>query len=544
MPEPKRPLKVFLSYASQDLSVVQELSRRLAAEGWIDPWVDKKKLLPGQDWRTKIEEAVETSDVVIICISNNSVTKEGFVQRELRYAREIAFEKPDETIFLIPLRLDDCIVPRGLRFYQWGDYFGEQQDNTYDALLESLKVRFEQKLRFEQELARQEKEKQQRETAEKLAHEKAERVAYERAKREAAEKFERERAEKSAQEKLERETAEKAKREKAERRVIQIAALRSYIVSKVFPRLRILGLIGITIVVIWLGFWTIPKFASPTPTTVFTLTPMPDAILKTLEATGPIPVLTQTPTLMNGVTSAFTNSPTSVVASLSEIPTPKSIVVLAGNASIIQSFPAPGISAEGLTWDGENLWLSDNSGLIFKVDTSGKVVDSFESPEVTPQGITWDGSTFWVFTTNYSFVYQFRITGGKAQSVSFFRAPTDVLGGGITQDMAWDGNSLWYANQFNVTNLDTSGGIIGSFVFFRNITGLDWDGTNLWFAYNGSQGNGTLFTVSTKGDLLGIYSSPIFEVICLAWADEHLWALGRDSLGGNPMIYELNIFTN
>ena len=102
MPEEKRQLRVFLSYASQDKPVVRELSRRLVKEGWINPWVDEKKLLPGQDWRLKIEEAVETSDIVIICLSGRSVSKEGHVQKELRYAREIALEKPEETIFLIP----------------------------------------------------------------------------------------------------------------------------------------------------------------------------------------------------------------------------------------------------------------------------------------------------------------------------------------------------------------------------------------------------------------------------------------------------------
>jgi len=150
---PNRLLKVFLSYASQDKPVVRELSGRLAGEGWIDLWVDEKKLLPGQDWRAKIEEAVETSDVVIVCLSTNSVTKEGFVQKELRYAREIAFEKPEETIFLVPLRLDDCNVPRGLRFYQWGDYFGEEIEETYGALLEALKIRYEQKLKIEEEVS-------------------------------------------------------------------------------------------------------------------------------------------------------------------------------------------------------------------------------------------------------------------------------------------------------------------------------------------------------------------------------------------------------
>jgi len=83
MPNINRPLKIFLSYASQDKFLVRKLSERLGREKWIDPWVDEKKLLPGQDWRLKIEEAVETSDIVIICLSTNSVSKEGFVQKEL-----------------------------------------------------------------------------------------------------------------------------------------------------------------------------------------------------------------------------------------------------------------------------------------------------------------------------------------------------------------------------------------------------------------------------------------------------------------------------
>lgn len=146
-----RPLRVFLCHASQDKPAVRELSRRLTGEGWIDTWLDEKSLLPGQDWRTKIEEAVEESDIVIICLSIHAITKEGHVQKELRYAREIALEKPDDTIFIIPLRLDECDVPRGLRFYQWVDYYGENKDDSYNALVASLKLRYEQRLKIEEE---------------------------------------------------------------------------------------------------------------------------------------------------------------------------------------------------------------------------------------------------------------------------------------------------------------------------------------------------------------------------------------------------------
>lgn len=139
-----RKLRIFISYASQDKPIVRDLYRQLESETWIEPWLDEKSLLPGQEWRVAIEEAVETSDVVIICLSTNSVTKEGFVQKELRYAREIALEKPENTIFLIPLRLDDCETPRGLRSFQWADYYGERKEQSYRNLLASLKNRHQQ----------------------------------------------------------------------------------------------------------------------------------------------------------------------------------------------------------------------------------------------------------------------------------------------------------------------------------------------------------------------------------------------------------------
>ena len=56
-----------------------------SGEGWIDPWLDEEKLYPGQDWDLEIEKAVEAADAVIVFLSNNSVTKEGYVQRELRF---------------------------------------------------------------------------------------------------------------------------------------------------------------------------------------------------------------------------------------------------------------------------------------------------------------------------------------------------------------------------------------------------------------------------------------------------------------------------
>ncbi|MBE0682193.1 MAG: toll/interleukin-1 receptor domain-containing protein [Anaerolineales bacterium] len=142
MPTTDRKLSVFLCYASQDKAVVRELYQRLNAEGWIDPWLDEKKLLPGQDWNMEIEKAVEAADVVIVCLSKGSLTKEGYVQKELRFVLNIAGEKPEGTIFIIPLRADDCILPRSLRNFHYIDFFPKIKRNSgYARLLESLQLK-------------------------------------------------------------------------------------------------------------------------------------------------------------------------------------------------------------------------------------------------------------------------------------------------------------------------------------------------------------------------------------------------------------------
>jgi len=41
MPEEKRPLRVFLSYAHSDAEAVRALCDRLTADG-VDAWLDKK----------------------------------------------------------------------------------------------------------------------------------------------------------------------------------------------------------------------------------------------------------------------------------------------------------------------------------------------------------------------------------------------------------------------------------------------------------------------------------------------------------------------
>ena len=109
-------------HSSGDKEVVRTLYNRLKSDGFT-PWLDQENLLPGQHWDREIRQAVRTSDAVVVCLSESSITKEGYVQKEIKLALDVAEEKPEGTIFLIPARLEDCKVPNRLDGWQWVDLF-------------------------------------------------------------------------------------------------------------------------------------------------------------------------------------------------------------------------------------------------------------------------------------------------------------------------------------------------------------------------------------------------------------------------------------
>jgi hypothetical protein len=132
-----RLLRIFLCHSSDDKPVVRDLYGRLLSDG-MQPWLDEKNILPGQDWELEIRKAVKNTDVVIVCLSSVSINKRGFVQKEIKFALDVADEQPEGTIFLIPLRLDKCDVPERLRAIQWVDYF---EPGGYLRLIAALKER-------------------------------------------------------------------------------------------------------------------------------------------------------------------------------------------------------------------------------------------------------------------------------------------------------------------------------------------------------------------------------------------------------------------
>ncbi len=103
--------RVFLAYVEEDFALARRLRDGIAAAGCL-PWMDKDKLLPGQNWPRAIRRAIEISDVFVACFSVRSGSKRGPFQTELRWALQCAQRIPLEQTFVVPVRFEACAVPR------------------------------------------------------------------------------------------------------------------------------------------------------------------------------------------------------------------------------------------------------------------------------------------------------------------------------------------------------------------------------------------------------------------------------------------------
>jgi len=115
--------KIFIAYVQEDAEAAVRLYEDLARAGF-DPWLDRKKLLAGQNWPRAIQQAIEVSDFFVACLSRCAVRKRGQFQAELRYALDCALRAPLEETYLIPVRLEQCPVPARIsREIQYLDLF-------------------------------------------------------------------------------------------------------------------------------------------------------------------------------------------------------------------------------------------------------------------------------------------------------------------------------------------------------------------------------------------------------------------------------------
>lgn len=131
-PSPAPPSSVataFLSYGKEDLDRAEILRSDLTKAG-IAVWMDTHDLLPGEAWELVIRETLASRDFVVCCLSRNSVEKVGFFQAEMKAALQGQEYRPPGSVFVIPVRLEECKVPSCLASIQYVDLFLDWTDGV------------------------------------------------------------------------------------------------------------------------------------------------------------------------------------------------------------------------------------------------------------------------------------------------------------------------------------------------------------------------------------------------------------------------------
>jgi len=130
---------VFLCHGVEDKKEVREVYNFLKDNG-ISSWLDEINIPLGADWNIEIRKAIKNVKIVLVLLSRKSVAKTGYLQKEIRFALDRADEMPDGSVFIIPVRLDDCELPERLSKWQrldWDDAgSGSRLVNDLRTLLE------------------------------------------------------------------------------------------------------------------------------------------------------------------------------------------------------------------------------------------------------------------------------------------------------------------------------------------------------------------------------------------------------------------------
>jgi hypothetical protein len=120
-------VSVFLSYSRQDWDqYASPLVERLRSEG-VHVWVDQHTIDSGDDWMDEINEALQQSECLVLCVSPEALASK-YVKMEYRYF--ISENKP-----ILPVLCREADFPAELRGIQYVTY-----DST-DEIIDIIKQR-------------------------------------------------------------------------------------------------------------------------------------------------------------------------------------------------------------------------------------------------------------------------------------------------------------------------------------------------------------------------------------------------------------------
>ena len=161
------------------------------------------------------------------------------------------------------------------------------------------------------------------------------------------------------------------------------------------------------------------------------------------------------------------------------------------DGEILKEFRAPSVYANGLAFDGENLWLADGSDSIFKISQEGDVICRFAVPTEYTGGLTYGAGRLWLSEYEGLTPSKHIIGIDPAASCSAETAlVTDVFKcpGGWSTGLAWTGSHLLAASD-SLYEITVEGEVIRAYgLSVQGVEDITWDGDGVWVLSWGPKG--------------------------------------------------------
>lgn len=175
-----------------------------------------------------------------------------------------------------------------------------------------------------------------------------------------------------------------------------------------------------------------------------------------------------------------------------------------GSWEIGDAFPAPSSQTNGLTWDGQALWhTNDYDSLVYRIDpNTGKVLGTTDTHIYDQGDMEFAGGSLWIVSEDDHYVKRIDPkSGGTVDSIKVLGIPENPPG----------------RSRFPLYQLE----------------GVTYDGRNLWVDGNHS----TLIKIDLKTRAQRMYAMPydMGYIDGMAWAFDHLWIVTN-----NAIIFEID----
>lgn len=210
------------------------------------------------------------------------------------------------------------------------------------------------------------------------------------------------------------------------------------------------------------------------------------------------------------------------------------------DGTVLDSWSA-GAGFGGLAWDGTNLWGVESFGGILRLDPSDGTILQTLSPnwsgewaETWPwlHGTAWDGQHLWVADTNFTSHRIYKIDPSDGTIVDSFLLPWDVnviwpLG------LVWDGASMWCSEYltYAIHKLDSGMQVDESVALphqAERVLGMTWIDGKLWCATDVR--SRMVFSYDPVAQTsTNEFMHPDVQPRDAAWDGTHLWLIGNNA---------------